>query len=112
MGARIYTLPVEQTGWTIPVSGATTTLTWDYDSTALLQIDGFKVYRVIVPATTFSAVADNIPTAIPLQWIDAGGGCGMGYYVVAVYTDLNGVRRETGPSTNSWYSQACPTPSP
>jgi hypothetical protein len=83
-------------------------ITWDYDSAALASIDGFKIYRAVLPAVTFAAIADNIPKTIPLQYEDATGGCGMAYYVVAVYTDLNGVRRETAPSSNSWYSQACP----
>ena len=82
-------------------------LTWDYASDALANIDGFKIYRALQPAGVFVAIADNVPKTLPLQFEDAGGGCGMAYYVVALYTDLNGVSRESEPSSNSWYSEVC-----
>jgi hypothetical protein len=88
------------------------TLTWSYDSAQLNNIDVFKIYRAILPATIFSAIADNVPKVAPLQFVDTTGSCDMAYYVVAVFTDLSGNRRETGPSLNSWYSQACATATP
>jgi hypothetical protein len=89
------------------------TLRWDYSSAALSAIDHFKVYRATLPGDAFIAVADNIPkTSLPYQWIDTEATCNMAYYVVAVYTEIGGVQRETGPSSNSWYSPACPTPTP
>jgi hypothetical protein len=88
------------------------TLRWDYATTFVSAIDHFKVYRVTLPGTSFTAVADGIPKVIPYQWIDTAAGCDMAYYVVAVYTEIGGGQRETGPSSNSWYSPACPTPTP
>jgi hypothetical protein len=87
-------------------------LRWDYSAAFVSAIDHFKVYRVTLPGTVFAAVADNIPKVIPYQWTDTTAGCDMAYYVVAVYTEIGGGQRETGPSTNSWYSPACPTPTP
>lgn len=90
----------------------TVTLRWDYSNAAVTSIDHFKVYRATLPDPTFSPYADNIPVAIPYQWVDPAATCNMAYYVVAVYTEIGGGIRETGPSTNSWYSPACATPTP
>ncbi len=90
----------------------TVTLRWDYSNSAVANIDHFKVYRATLPDTTFVPYADNIPKTIPYQWIDTAASCNMAYYVVAVYTEIGGGIRETGPSSNSWYSPACPTPTP
>jgi hypothetical protein len=90
----------------------TVTLRWDYPAAFVSAIDHFKVYRAAVPGTSFSAVADNIPKVIPYQWIDTAATCDLAYYVVAVYTEIGGGQRETGPSTNSWYSPTCPTATP
>ena len=93
-------------------TGTTTgpiTLSWNYSDSQLYLIDSFKIYRSQVPSTTFIAVANNISKAtLPYRWVDTAGGCNFAYYVVAVYTDSNQVQKETGPSTNSWYSPACP----
>ncbi len=86
---------------------------WSYSSSQLYLIDFFKVYRATLPSTEFVPVATNISKeALPFQWSDSAATCDMAYYVVAVYTDPDGTQRETGPSTNSWYSPACPTPTP
>ncbi|MCC7360147.1 MAG: FHA domain-containing protein [Anaerolineales bacterium] len=91
---------------------ATVTLRWDYSNAAINSIDHFKVYRATLPDSTFTPYADNIAKTIPYQWADTAAGCDLAYYVVAVYTEIGGGIRETSPSTNSWYSPACPTPTP
>jgi len=94
------------------VGAGSVTLRWDYSNSAVSAIDHFKVYRALLPDTNFTPYADNIPKTIPYQWIDTAATCNMAYYVVAVYTEIGGGTNETGPSTNSWYSPACPTPTP
>jgi hypothetical protein len=85
------------------------TLTWAYNSTLLYRIDSFKIYRAPVPGTDFTAIVNNISKSVlPFQYVDPTGACNMAYYVVAVYTDTDGIQKETGPSLNSWNSPTCP----
>ena len=48
---------------------------------------------------------------MPHQYVDVDGLCGMAYYVVAEYTDLD-LQLETAASLNSWNSLPCPTETP
>jgi hypothetical protein len=89
-----------------PSASPPLTLTWSYDTSALVDLTRFRIYRADVPGA-FSAVAE-VP-ANTTQWIDTNGGCGKAYYVLGLYYDVDGVTLlETSPSTNSWYSQPCP----
>ena len=95
---------------TFDEGAGTVALRWDYSNSAVNSIDHFKVYRATLPDSTFTPYADNIAKTIPYQWVDSAATCNMAYYVVAVYTEIGGGTKETSPSTNSWYSPACPTP--
>jgi hypothetical protein len=99
--------PFNVTGVMIQTTGPVT-LSWSYNSAMLYLIDAFKVYRAPVPGTNYTAVAINISKSVlPFQFVDNTGGCNMTYYVVAQYTDTNGIQKETGPSTNNWNTPAC-----
>ncbi len=100
--------PFNVTGVMTQTTGPVT-LSWNYSSALLYRIDSFKIYRAPVPGSNFSAIAQNISKiTLPFQYMDASGACNMAYYVVAVYTDTDLIVKETAPSTNSWYSSACP----
>ena len=89
----------------VPSGTPPLTITWSYDSNYLIDISGFRVYKSIANLPFALAVDVGIS---PYEWLDTNGACGMGYYVVAVYVDLDGLTKESPPSTNSWYSQLCP----
>jgi hypothetical protein len=100
--------PFNVSGVMVGTSGPVT-LTWAYNSTLLYRIDSFKIYRAPVPGTDFTAIVNNISKSVlPFQYVDPTGACNMAYYVVAVYTDTDGIQKETGPSLNSWNSPTCP----
>lgn len=83
-------------------------ITWDYDPNSLADIEGFRFYRATLPNLSFVALPD-VGTS-PLQYQDPGGTCGMAYYIVALYRDVNNDLQETAASSNSWYSPPCPPP--
>jgi len=100
--------PFNVTGVMTQTTGPAT-IFWSYNSTLLYQIDAFKIYRALVPGTDYTAIAINISKAtLPFQFIDTTATCNMTYYVVAQYTDTDGIQKETGPSENNWNTPACP----
>ena len=100
--------PFNVTGVMTSTAGPVT-LSWSYNSAKLYQIDAFKIYRATLPGTNYTAIAINISkTVLPFQFIDTSGACNMTYYVVAQYTDTDGIQKETGPSPNNWNSSPCP----
>ena len=100
--------PFNVTGVMTQTTGPAT-VSWDYPSAQLYRIDSFKIYRAPVPSTSFTAIAQNISkTTLPFQYVDSTGACNMEYAVVAVYTDTDGVTKETNISANSWYTPPCP----
>ncbi len=112
---KLVTIPRQPPDPPFNVTGVMTsttgpaTLSWSYNSTLLYRIDSFKIYRASVPGTDFTAIVNNISKSVlPFQYVDPTGACNMAYYVVAVYTDTDGIQKETGPSLNSWNSPACP----
>jgi len=111
---RVVTVPRKPPDPPFGVTGVMTqstgpvTLSWQYSTALLPRIDSFTIYRADVPTTTFVPIANNISkSTLPFQFVDTTGACNKVYYVVAVYTDTDGVQKETSPSTNSWYSPAC-----
>jgi hypothetical protein len=90
------------------------TLTWNYDLTYLDQIVGFRVYRADAPGSNYARVADNLPKSDVASWVDNSSWCGKAYYVVAIYIDVvDGQRKETPRTSQTWYSRGCPpTPTP
>jgi hypothetical protein len=102
--------PFNLNGPSLAVTGPFT-LTWEYNSSALAGITGFKIYRASLPSTTFSPIKAGISKELPHQYVDVDGACNMAYYVVAEYQDLD-LQLETAASLNSWYSSPCPTATP
>lgn len=91
-------------------AGGKNVVEWSYRDDDRVLIDGFRIYRALVPpGNEFEMVwTDYNPYAG--SWIDeAGRTCGRAYYVVALYTDLvSGEEKETETSPTSWYSAPCP----
>jgi hypothetical protein len=86
-----------------PPPNTSTMLTWAYD--AGNTIIGFRVYRTSGTGFILIAAEDKLNNSIR-QYLDLSGGNCMTYYVVAVYTNVNGQTQETTPS-NQWQS-TCP----
>lgn len=86
----------------------TIVIEWDFEGDEN-DIDGFRIYRAVLPEGFERAVSIMDPGA--REWEDTEDmppTCGRAYYVVAVYTDFNGDTQETSASANSWYSPSCP----
>jgi hypothetical protein len=86
------------------------TIMWDYDIDFTDLISGFRVFRADLPQD-FKLVAsehDGLGNTA-FEWRDTSGStCGKAYYVVAVYTDLEGQKKTTDASTTSFYTKPCP----
>jgi hypothetical protein len=78
-------------------------LTWAYDAGS--SIIGFRLYRDNGSGFTQIAGEDQLSNSAR-QYFDPGSSNCVAYYVVAVFQDTSGQRRETAPS-NQWGS-ACP----
>ncbi|MBN2393285.1 MAG: FHA domain-containing protein [Anaerolineae bacterium] len=90
------------------------TIEWDYAIADQDLIEGFRVYRGESSQTpdTFVQVSDLIDPA-ERSWEDpVNPNCGKGYYVVAVYRDIDNTQKESNPSPNIWYTLPCATPTP
>lgn len=81
-------------------------LNWQYDSLLIERIRFFRVYRASATDMNFQRVAELERTMT--TWTDTTQpSCNLVYFVVAVYTDINGNLLETNPSGTSWYSPMC-----
>ncbi len=90
------------------------TIQWDYAIANEDLIEGFRVYRGESSQTpdTFVQVSGLIGPA-ERSWEDpVNPNCGKGYYVVAVYRDIDNTQKESDPSPNLWYTLPCATPTP
>lgn len=91
------------------------TWNWTFDA-AKSDIIGFRVYRADLPGTNFtpisnpSLIAKGSSGAFDDKISAPDKTCNKGYYVVAVYQDLQGNERESAVSTNSWFSSPGPCP--
>jgi hypothetical protein len=88
------------------------TITWIFNGDKT-KIDGFRIYRAdITNGGSFVPLPDLVPAdsspSNQFSYIDAiTPSCGRAYYVVTVYTDNEGIQKETTASGTSWYSPAC-----
>ncbi len=92
------------------------TIEWDWEfDPDKSDIIGFRLYRAEMPGGNFEPIADENDPGMGKdggnKYLDEsppGGTCGKAYYVVAVYLDLDGTKRESAASTTSWFSSPCP----
>ena len=88
-------------------------ISWQYPADKLDSILGFRLYRIDLSTNSTVRVAGEgtLTTAIN-QYTDIfTPSCGKAYYVVATYVDITDPSlavKETGPSSNSWFSVPCP----
>lgn len=81
-------------------------LSWSYAGQDQQRITGFRIYRANVSDLNFAAVAETGP--LVTNYTDPTlPGCGLAYFVVAIYTDFRGNLLETGPSPTSYFSPGC-----
>lgn len=104
--------PFNVSGTEDPGNQNTITWNWTFDPNKS-DIEGFRIYRATVPGGSYSQVPGADETTLqrnsPKQFVDSvNPTCGLSYYVVAVYLDLNGVPQESAVSTNNWQSAPCP----
>jgi hypothetical protein len=85
-------------------------LHWEWNPTADITKDdirGFRIYRGLQGSGSFDFTQDIFDPS-QKDWTDASYGCGMIYYVVTLYQNLDLDVVETDASSNSWASEPCP----
>ncbi len=75
------------------------TVRWDYDRDYRENINGFRIYRAVITQAVGFIPVSGLKSPDSKKFIDEGNAAiETLYYVVAIYTDNQGIQRETLPS--------------